>query len=734
MPGLGAHIRADHPLTDPSQDRLGRASFAIGVAEAIRGRSDRSTVVVGIYGPWGDGKTTVLNFVQGALAGTPNLVVVPFNPWLVRDEFSLLPAFFETLAAALGKQMGGRRKRAADVLRDYGGVISGVSFGVAGLNLDPGKSAEALGQALGNQSLDQKREEFEKILRDAKKRILVVIDDLDRLDDAEIHAVFKLVKLAAAFEGITYLLAFDDEKVAASLSKRYGGGGSPRGGVEFLEKIVQVPLHLPRARREALDQILLESLQEALDDAGIEVDDKAGRQFNLRYRTGLSDAINGVRSAKRYANAAAFTLALLKGEANPIDVLTIEGIHVCYPHLYQAMRDHRDWFLLREPPFGSNDEAARNSQRELIETVIERLDINHRKSALELVQQLFPQTQRLWTNTSWGSDWHEQWATEQRVCSPEYYDRYFAYALATNEVGDQEVAALLAEQRGLARGLHDFVQARGTGVVQPLLRRFDRQIDSLDRHHLDALLDAMVALGPLVAEDNVPRLFQLGGQEHTARLVARLILQLPDQRQRLVAAKRVIGAAEPLGFASECLEWLKAKASTTDETRALDREPWNIVLKQFARRIRDCLPKLGEPLWVADRRGIQVMWRAVLGGEPRAIRRHVADWLDRDPESVLSLLTVSAGTAYVGDLGLPQQRDFDRDNLKGLADFVDLKVVRRAIRRLRGNARPPAQYTSVERWDDRKPIDPGLVIDQFLYLYARPAEDETAAAAAPSVE
>lgn len=176
--------------------------------------------MVGIYAPWGDGKTTVLNWIRRRLdAPEGDAVVVPFNPWLIRNELTLLPAFFATLAATLGHRMGGRAQALAEVLKRYGGVLSGINIGVPGVSVDPGKAAEAIGTALADRTLEES--EFERILREADRRVLVIVDDVDRLDDSEIHAVFKLIKLAAAFEGITYLLAFGDEKVAAEVAKRY---------------------------------------------------------------------------------------------------------------------------------------------------------------------------------------------------------------------------------------------------------------------------------------------------------------------------------------------------------------------------------------------------------------------------------------------------------------------------------------------------------------------------------
>ena len=50
---------SDSPITDPSQDKFKRWLFAQRIAQTIVNRSDPSSIVIGIYGAWGNGKTTV---------------------------------------------------------------------------------------------------------------------------------------------------------------------------------------------------------------------------------------------------------------------------------------------------------------------------------------------------------------------------------------------------------------------------------------------------------------------------------------------------------------------------------------------------------------------------------------------------------------------------------------------------------------------------------------------------
>lgn len=48
---------------------------------------------------------------------------------------------------------------------------------------------------------------IETILKEEQKRVVILIDDIDRLEKSEIHAVFRMVKLTADFKYTAYILA-----------------------------------------------------------------------------------------------------------------------------------------------------------------------------------------------------------------------------------------------------------------------------------------------------------------------------------------------------------------------------------------------------------------------------------------------------------------------------------------------------------------------------------------------
>ncbi len=92
---------SDAPIKSQSEDRFRRYPFAKRIAETIVARPDPGSLVVGIYGAWGEGKTSVLNFINSYMRDKESVVCVSFNPWRFKDEATLLLNYFNTLADAL---------------------------------------------------------------------------------------------------------------------------------------------------------------------------------------------------------------------------------------------------------------------------------------------------------------------------------------------------------------------------------------------------------------------------------------------------------------------------------------------------------------------------------------------------------------------------------------------------------------------------------------------------------
>ena len=97
-------LSADRPIETRQEDLLGRRAFSEALAHAIRGWSGRESLVVALYGSWGNGKSSIKNMVLDCLhSESPKLLTLDFNPWQLANRPTLSEAFFDELGIALGK-------------------------------------------------------------------------------------------------------------------------------------------------------------------------------------------------------------------------------------------------------------------------------------------------------------------------------------------------------------------------------------------------------------------------------------------------------------------------------------------------------------------------------------------------------------------------------------------------------------------------------------------------------
>ena len=94
------NISSDTPIKNPKDDKLGYAIFAKNLAESLQKADIPDGIVVGIYGKWGTGKSTLLHFIEAYLKDITKedeIIIIHFNPWWYSGENALLNAFFSQL-------------------------------------------------------------------------------------------------------------------------------------------------------------------------------------------------------------------------------------------------------------------------------------------------------------------------------------------------------------------------------------------------------------------------------------------------------------------------------------------------------------------------------------------------------------------------------------------------------------------------------------------------------------
>lgn len=322
---------------EPSEnDDLARAPLVQRVADLILNYHKSKPLVVGVYAPWGDGKTTFLRLLERQLKTLESTKILTswFSPWMFAGQERLTWEFFEVLSDSVSKEAGfeGLGKSLLDFarrlqpLREFGTVR---------------KAAAVMDTIISIQEPSSARELYKKIeirMGQLGKKLIVFIDDIDRLDKDEIFEVIKLVKSTATFSSIIYILAFDDRIVSSAIETRFHK--SQDDGSRFLEKIVQIPVVLPRPNRRRLTDNLFNKIDEVIRTSGIKLSTEDERELGSRIGRGADAVIGNIRDINRFINSLCFSLPIVKDEVHPGEFIILEMMRSFALTAYRRIREN----------------------------------------------------------------------------------------------------------------------------------------------------------------------------------------------------------------------------------------------------------------------------------------------------------------------------------------------------------------------------------------------------------
>lgn len=671
---------ADEPIGSSRADKFGRAEFAIGLAETLIKVPNSQSFTVGLHGAWGSGKTSIIKMSEEYIEKKyqDDVIVLHFNPWVFSSTESLHVALFGTLAKGLGEKLD--KEIAIDIakyakLTSAAGDVFSVFFppaGILGKIGAGGLSALKKGDRK-SMSVDSVKTRIDSMLKKSRKRVIVIIDDIDRLDSDEIHLVFKLVKNVAHFNNVSYLLAFDQRVVANALSGRYPD--DPDIGGNFVEKIVQLSLFVPPVDHATLGQFILESINSIAEKHKLVVSDDEASRFQAVYSNHLNGLFTTPRKAIRYLNAVDFTLERLANEANFTDVMLVESMRIFEPELYARISSRKST-LIDKGMYSRGEDSQKQAAR------IEIFGIDQPGSWQDaVIRELFPTFEWAFGGSSYSGDFVVEWDENQRVCSEKYFERYFNYGVPVGDVPDAKLKSFLnllsddsVTQESINKKLKTLLDAGHPNILVSKLRNKEKS-DIFNAETSEKLAIAIADAGGSLPRNEQSILGDTFSSYVQSSMLAVTLARNSGNAYNLLSD---FMKNTPLDYSDQLLRWARSdsKASqnspadfvplfTDDQIKKLGKILADRI-KGYASNgdlIHDQYDNLGGLLWY---------WNEY--GSSKDIATYLTKAINSDARNAIDFLTSYVGNAYDMLSGRRSKSDFRRDAYSAIAQFVDPNI------------------------------------------------------------
>lgn len=420
-------IKSDHKA-ELEDDLLGRNNIASEIVRGLIGyaKKNKDGLALSVTGEWGSGKSTLMGFIENQVRNDhPDIFkIISFNPWLFYKNEGIKEAFLIHLGLSL-KDLDTKTTKISEKVNDFLKAFRWLKY----LSATAGNIQEGLEDLSGhlgkNENIHGIKEDIEAILRKCKKKILVFIDDVDRLSSDQIAELFQTITLVTNFSNIIYIVAFDREMVIDAIGKNFNGKGQ-----EYLEKVIQVDYEVPSIPDQKLQELFSSSIVEIGKENKVKFDDTA--LISLWRYQGLKDYFKSIRDFKRFFNALSFRLPSIADDINPTDFVSIEAIRIFdYPSYNKFYTYYKMNARKRELP-----EAGLNEEQ-----------FKHLKpTAVEIIRALVPDKAYFHFRKD---------ANLKRLLDPDYFDRYFNLMRSDSDISEKDLRELITRTSAVRRGILD---------------------------------------------------------------------------------------------------------------------------------------------------------------------------------------------------------------------------------------------------------------------------------------
>lgn len=429
---------SDAPIDEWDQDILSRSAFVESLTSAIM---TSGAPVVAIHGTYGDGKTSVLHLLQKTLKD--HAVVVEFSTWLPGSEDTLALELFNDIATECKRHyyVPQLRRKALAYAKS---LCSTVSY------------LKALSELVPSTSQREDIQDLAATLSRIPVRIVVLLDEMDRMQEEELRVLLKVIRGVSAFPNLTYVCALNRSVLETILPKLDGVDQH-----EYFEKFFPATFELPRVDRALLYRLLSTRLTQILSAAQCFRNATEEKKFNEALkRTWDSTLLNlctNIRKISLILNDIQFGINPIASEVNPFDFVVLETLRRFFPDIYDYIWKNGEFFVEETDTIRAtfDPEGVKRDRDSKRKELWEKLNsTGHAKEIEDLLWHLFPSYGEYYKPSEWQTEKPsadlEETESSRRIFHPDCFPVFFRYQVPETVFSESELNALILDMNNKA--------------------------------------------------------------------------------------------------------------------------------------------------------------------------------------------------------------------------------------------------------------------------------------------
>ena len=439
------------PIESPDQDQLGRGDFVVDLTHEILFSNQP---IIALRGDFGDGKSSVLKLLQKNI-GT-KAFVVPFNAWLPNTPETLIDELLNEIVAEIGRSsfvpgLGKTMRKFASLLA---GSVSSLKF---------------ISDLFPSNTQGQEVKDLRDTLNRIPKRVVVLLDEIDRMQKEEILALLKILRGVPTLPNITFVCAMHQEQVERTLF-----GNADRDSHQFMEKFFPIGRDLPRITSEVLKPMLLADLKNCFPAAEWPSDATGPdliNRFEQLHDKSLNQLCTNIRRTDMFVNAVKSAANLLRNEVDPIDLCAFIALGLYHPKACKIVWDNRTFFSRTQPLWllGAAREEDEIENAKNIKLLIDRDDPGSKQLLKFMFEERMLRILHSGNVGMKGSETYRLEPKEKAISHSSYFPVYFSFQNSSEVFSTSEFAEMSKSLK------------RATNEVE-CKEIFARHLQSLEKH------------------------------------------------------------------------------------------------------------------------------------------------------------------------------------------------------------------------------------------------------------